>query len=112
MAHWVGLLSHVPAAGAILEQLERDVQEINPEERPETALAHVSELHRLAKLHRKQRSKFNAEQARQWTDLCESLAREIRLPDSDRIWMNNARSAPRRCSGRTRRRRFRASGDD
>ena len=90
VAHWVGLLSHVPAAEAILEQLERDVQEINPEERPEAALAHVSELHRLAKLHRKQRSKFNAEQTRQWTELCESLAREIRLPDSDRIWMNNA----------------------
>jgi RNA polymerase primary sigma factor len=90
VAHWVGLLSHVPAAEAILEQLERDVQQVSPEERPEAALAHVSELHRLAKIHRKQRSKFNAEQARQWTELCESLAREIRLPDSDRIWMNKA----------------------
>ncbi len=26
VAHWVGLLSHVPAAEALLEQLERDIQ--------------------------------------------------------------------------------------
>jgi len=88
--HWVALLSHVPAAEAILEQLEKDINGVNPEERPESALAHVAELHRLAKVHRKQRSKFNAEQTRQWTEACESLARDIRLPDSDRIWMNGA----------------------
>jgi RNA polymerase primary sigma factor len=88
--HWVALLSHVPAAEAILDQLEKDIAEMNPEERPETATGHVAELRRLAKVHRKQRSKFNAEQTRQWTDAAQTLARDIRLPDSDRLWMSGA----------------------
>jgi RNA polymerase primary sigma factor len=33
---------------------------------------------------------LNAEQTRQWNDWSESLARDVRLPDSDRIWMSNA----------------------
>ena len=88
--HWVALLSHVPAAEAILDQLERDISEVNPEERPEAAAAQVAELRRLAKLHRKQRSKFNAEQTRLWVDSAQTLARDIRLPDSDRLWMSGA----------------------
>jgi len=88
--HWVALLSHVPAAETILDQLEKDIAQVNPEERPEAAAAHVAELRRLAKIHRKQRSKFNAEQTRQWMDTAQTLARDIRLPDSDRLWMSSA----------------------
>jgi RNA polymerase primary sigma factor len=88
--HWVALLSHVPAAEAILDQLEKDIDGVNPEERPEAAVAQVAELRRLAKVHRKQRSKFNAEQLRLWTDSAQTLARDIRLPDSDRLWMSGA----------------------
>jgi RNA polymerase primary sigma factor len=91
--HWAALLAYVPAAEHVLEQLERDVQETNPDERPE--LSQVVELRKLTKVYRKQRSKLHADQARQWTELSETLARDIRLPDSDRIWMSNANLAAR-----------------
>ena len=89
VAFWAGLLAYVPVAEHILEQLERDVLAMNPpEERPD--IPQVLELRKLAKVYRKQRSKFHADQQRQWTELSESLARSVRLPDSDRIWMGNA----------------------
>src|SRR3954469_3011874 len=91
--HWSALLAYVPAAEHVLEQLERDVASMNPEERPE--LSQVAELRRLTKVYRKQRSKLHADQLRQWTELTETLARDIRLPDSDRIWMSNANRAAR-----------------
>ena len=86
--HWAALLAYVPAADHVIEQLERDVAELNPEDRPE--LTQVVELRKLTKAYRKQRSKLHADQLRQWTELTETLARDIRLPDSDRIWMANA----------------------
>ncbi len=89
VAFWAGLLAYVPVAEHILEQLERDVLAMNPpEERPD--ILQVGELRKLAKVYRRQRSKFHADQQRQWTDMSESLARAVRLPDSDRIWMGNA----------------------
>ncbi len=92
--HWAALLAYVPAAEHVLEQLERDVSSLNPEER-RRELSQVAELRRLTKVYRKQRSKLHADQLRQWTELTETLARDIRLPDSDRIWMSNANRAAR-----------------
>ncbi len=91
--HWSALLAYIPAAEHVLEQLERDVASMNPEERPD--LAQVAELRKLTKVYRKQRSKLHADQQRQWTELTDTLARDIRLPDSDRIWMSNANRAAR-----------------
>src|SRR6478736_335532 len=91
--HWSALLAYVPAAEHVLEQLERDVTSMNPEERPE--LSQVAELRKLTKVYRKQRSKLHADQLRQWHELTDTLARDIRLPDSDRIWMSNANRAAR-----------------
>jgi RNA polymerase primary sigma factor len=91
--HWVALLSYPPAAEQVLIQLEQDIQTVAPEERPEAA--QIGELRRLIKVYRKQRSKLLAEQTREWTELCESLAGDVRLPDSDRIWMANANRAVR-----------------
>ena len=91
--HWSALLAYVPAAEHVLEQLERDVASLNPEDRPE--LSQVAELRKLTKVYRKQRSKLHADQMRQWTELTDTLARDIRLPDSDRVWMSNANRAAR-----------------
>ncbi len=92
--HWVALLAYVPAAEAMLDGLERDVSTLAPEERPD--LPQIAELRRLAKVYRKQRSKLNADQTRQWNAFAAGLAREVRLPDSDRIWMANAQRLARR----------------
>jgi RNA polymerase primary sigma factor len=91
--HWVALLAYVPAAEAMLDQLEKDVQTLAPEDRPD--LPQIAELRKLAKIYRRQRSKLNADQTRQWNGFAASLAREVRLPDSDRIWMANAQRLAR-----------------
>jgi len=86
--HWAALLAHLPIAETVLAQLEQDVTTLAEPERP--PLAELPELRRLLKVFKKQRSKLNAAQLRQWTDLSRSVAGSIRLPDSDRIWMANA----------------------
>ncbi|HVU06115.1 MAG TPA: sigma-70 family RNA polymerase sigma factor [Polyangiaceae bacterium] len=86
--HWVALLAHLPLAEAVLARLEADVTEIPEPERPN--LVELPELRRLVKVFKKQRSKLNAAQTREWNDLARSLAVRVRLPDSDRIWMANA----------------------
>ena len=91
--HWVALLSHAPLTEAILAGLEGDVLALPEPDRP--VLAPAAELRRLLKVHRRQRSRFSAAQAREWTDLCQALAVSIRLPDSDRIWMARANEIAR-----------------
>ena len=86
--HWVALLSYVPVAEPILEKLEMDIAEASEADRPE--VPQVEELRKLIRTYRKQRSKLNAEQQRQWNELSIELSRCVRLPDSDRIWMTNA----------------------
>jgi RNA polymerase primary sigma factor len=94
--HWVALLGYVPTAELMFDQLEKDVSTLSPEDRPE--LPEIAELRKFSKLYKKQRSKLNAEQTRQWGDLSAQLARDVRLPDSDRIWMANAQRIAR-CFG-------------
>ena len=60
--HWAALLGYVPTAELMFEQLEKDVQTLAPEDRPE--LPQLIELRKLAKLYKKQRSKLNADQMR------------------------------------------------
>ena len=57
---------------------------------PATVMTDPRVRERLATLYRTQRSKLNADQMRTWTALSASLGRDVRLPDSDRIWMANA----------------------
>jgi RNA polymerase primary sigma factor len=86
--HWVALLAYPPCAELVLEQLDRDILTAPEEDRP--PCTQRDELRKMLKLYRKQRSKFLAPQQKRWIELCAELAREVRLPDSDRIWMANA----------------------
>jgi RNA polymerase primary sigma factor len=86
--HWAALLAYLPLAEAVLAQLEIDAATIVEPERPQ--LAELPEMRRLLKVWKKQRSKLNAAQLRQWTELSRALAMAVRLPDSDRLWMANA----------------------
>jgi RNA polymerase primary sigma factor len=72
----------------MLDMLDLALGEMNPEERPE--IAQIGELRKLVKIYKKQRSKLHADQQRSWTELSQSLAHDVRLPDSDRIWMHGA----------------------
>jgi RNA polymerase primary sigma factor len=88
IAYWVALLSYLPVAETLLVSLEADLDGLNPEERPQTP--EFEGLRELLGVYRKQRSKLHAGQQKKWQELCEGLARVIRLPDSDRVWMQTA----------------------
>ena len=47
-------------------------------------------MRRSLKTLKKQRAELSPDQERRWTKLCAELARSIRLPDSDRLWMARA----------------------
>jgi RNA polymerase primary sigma factor len=86
--YWQALLSYVPVAELVIDQLERDVATLAEADQP--SLPQVAELRELIGQYRKQRSKFLAQQARRWDELTHDVASAVRLPDSDRIWMASA----------------------
>jgi RNA polymerase primary sigma factor len=87
IAHWVALLSFLPAAEHILVSLAQDVAKAGEEE---VKAPQIPELEKLLKLAKKQKGKLTSEQEKQWAELSASLATAVRLPDSDRIWMAKA----------------------
>jgi RNA polymerase primary sigma factor len=85
---WVALFSYVPVAEYILDALDRDIQTLTDDVRPDTSA--LEALRQLSHVYRDQRSKLHANQLKQWKEKSEGLARAVRLPDSDRIWMGRA----------------------
>jgi RNA polymerase primary sigma factor len=85
---WVALFSYVPVAEYILDALDRDIQTLTDDVRPETSA--LEALRQLSHVYRDQRSKLHSNQLKQWKEKSEALARAVRLPDSDRIWMGRA----------------------
>jgi RNA polymerase primary sigma factor len=81
--HWVALLSFPPAAEHILVALDEEVRKAGEEEVKAPQIAELLKLARGPK-------KGKASEERQWTQLATELARAVRLPDSDRIWMARA----------------------
>ena len=82
--HWVAIFANVQAAEHAIDSLERDLPTA-PEEKLD--LPQIAELHRLLKLAKKTKWKLSRVSEKRWTDTCISLARAIRLADSDRLWI-------------------------
>jgi RNA polymerase primary sigma factor len=95
--HWGVMLSFLPATELLLDGLDKDVESINEVDRPPTP--QVAELRKLVKNGRKAKFKLTAAEQRRWNELTASLARAVRLPDSDRIWMARALDTARRLGG-------------
>jgi RNA polymerase primary sigma factor len=89
---WRALLSYLPAAGHILSSLEAAAQAMSEEDRP--SLGSLVELRAIADAARGKN--LSAEQAEKWSELCSDLAKALRMPDSDRLWMNGAAAVVRR----------------
>ena len=85
---WATLFSYVPVAEYILDALDRDIQTLTDDVRPDTSA--LEALRQLGQVYREQRSKLHSNQLKQWKEKSEALARAVRLPDSDRIWMGRA----------------------
>ena len=89
---WCAILSYLPAAEFALDTLEKDL----PKEEEAIDLPQIPELRKFCKLYKKQRNKLTREQEKKYRAGCESLARAIRLADSDRLWIAHAEEIVRK----------------
>ena len=89
IAHWVKLLSFLPVAEHLVNQLQTRLAKLSEEDRPAVD-KDLEELRELLEVYRKQRSKLHANQTRTWIAACARLAAAVRLPDTDRVWMTQA----------------------
>ncbi len=93
---WRLILSYMPAAPHLLAELEVQATVAAEEDRPN--LEALSSLRSLIVAHGRQASGLKPDQQASWTELSETLARALRMPDSDRIWMNTAARTAQRLS--------------
>jgi RNA polymerase primary sigma factor len=90
--HWVAIFAYIPAAEHSIDSLDRDL----PTGEEQLDLPQMAELRRLLKVYKKQRNKLSHDQERKWRNTCASLARAIRLADSDRLWVLHAEEVARK----------------
>ncbi len=101
---WVEMLSFVPVGEHILASLKNNLETAQTkveEDAPTTSneLETLAQIEELFGVYRQQRSKLHANQTRRYRELCEELARAVRLSDSDRLWMAEAFEIARTISG-------------
>ncbi len=82
--HWVALLSFIPISDLMLDAVEDEIRRAND---PEINAPQIPDMRRSLKNLKKQRTRLTPDQERRWSNLCAAMARSIRLPDSDRLWM-------------------------
>jgi RNA polymerase primary sigma factor len=85
--HWKAILSNLEAASVILPALRADVASSGEEglDLPQID-AMLEMIDRAGRSH----TPLVGTSAKEWEALSESLARAVRLPDSDRVWMTHA----------------------
>jgi len=89
---WCAILAYVPAAEHALDALEADL----PKDEEAIELPQIADLRKLCKTYKKQRNKLTKEQEKKYRVISESLARAIRLADSDRLWIAHAEEVVRK----------------
>jgi RNA polymerase primary sigma factor len=82
IAHWVTLLSYLPAATHMLMALEEDVIAAGPEKVQAPQIAPLLKLLR--------RKSLSAAKLAEFTAVATELAATVQLPDSDRVWVSRA----------------------
>jgi len=92
VALWVAIFAHLPTAEYALEALEKDL----PTGEEAIELPQLGEIKKLLKAWKKQHGKLTRVQEKKYRDWCTSLAKAIRLADSDRLWIADAEEAVRR----------------
>ncbi len=84
--YWRAILSYIPAAPFALDALEDEVRKSGEAE--EVDLSPVADVRKLITLYEKQHERMTAEQGKRYMQACTRLARAVRLPDSDRVWVS------------------------
>lgn len=85
--HWVALLAYPPVAEYVLDAVEEEVVKAND---PEIRTPQIAEMRKIGRSLKKPKAKLTGETEKQWNELAAELARAVRLPDSDRLWMARA----------------------
>jgi RNA polymerase primary sigma factor len=93
--HWVQILSYIPTAEYAIASLEADLPKPGGSD-DVVDTPQIAELHKLLKACKKQRNKLTRPQEKKWATLTGSLARAIRLADSDRLWVLHAEEIVRK----------------
>ena len=89
--HWVSILAHLPSAGFALDSLEADL----PTGEDALDLPQIEELRKILKSYEKG-GKLSRDAEKKWATKAISLARAIRLADSDRLWILHAEEIVRK----------------
>jgi RNA polymerase primary sigma factor len=89
--HWSAILSFHPTAELALASLEKDL----PVGEDALELPQLEEIRKLLRAYKKQH-KLGRDQERKYRAWCASLAKAIRLPDGDRLWIAHAEEAVRK----------------
>lgn len=84
--YWRAILSYIPAAPFALDALEDEVRKSGDGE--EVDLSATAEARKLINLHQKQHGRLSTDQGKRYMQACTRLARAVRLPDSDRVWVS------------------------
>ncbi len=90
--HWAAIFAYLPTAEYALASLERDL----PTGEEAIELPQVAEVHKLLKTYKKQHGKLSRPQEKKYRDWIASLAKAVRLPDSDRLWIAHAEEIVRK----------------
>lgn len=93
--HWAAILSHHPSADAAIDALERDL----PTGEEALDLPQIGEIRKIVRNYHKQHHKLTRDQEKKYRAWCVSLAKAIRLADSDRLWIAHAEEAVRKLAG-------------
>ncbi len=92
MEYWSAILSFYPAANFALDSLEKDL----PTGEEALDLPQLAEIRKLLDAYAKQTKKPGPSQEKKYRVWCSSLAKAIRLADSDRLWIAHAEEAVRK----------------
>jgi RNA polymerase primary sigma factor len=90
--HWSAIFAYLPTAEYALASLERDL----PTGEEAIELPQLGEVHKLLKAYKKQRGKLTRIQEKKYRDWIAALAKAVRLPDSDRLWIAHAEETVRK----------------
>jgi RNA polymerase primary sigma factor len=90
--HWVAVFAFHPTAEYALDSLDKDL----PVDEEALDLPQIGELRKLLKTFVKQNGKLTRPQEKRYRDWSASLAKAIRLADSDRLWIAHAEDVVRR----------------
>jgi RNA polymerase primary sigma factor len=81
--HWSAIFAYLPTAEYALASLERDL----PTGEEAIDLPQLGEVQKLLRTYKKQRGKLTRVQEKKYRDWVAALAKAVRLPDSDRLWI-------------------------